>query len=510
MKRALSAAIAALLVSGVPAGAQDGPNAAYAALRTKIITQLQTAATRWGVSPTFRIEEQGNKLEALDSGRIDVPLAAVRNVLRDMSDANSDYVVAWLMAHEVWHVVQIRDGWHRVTASNGDKRLRECEADVMSAYAVLDARLATGVSLANEQSTQQLSAAIGQVIEVAERLEAGSFGNGDHPDANQRRAAIRAGSARALAERINSLSIDPQRGLLKDRLAKIHDIRSDEDPGDWASRLCRSILHSGDAADNLAVGTEQINWNKSGEPPVVDFRIPYRNTGDRPIHVTMQVRSVSVPRASPNDRGKWIVADLKSYNFDLAPGATYDVAGRLAWYATDDVYPKLVFPNRSDSYFDVVRLGPSSGGSVPSSLMDLGPEAIQLKASLALLYNDARYRFSHVRTNCETFSSFRSCDITIPVVGTTSTNVTIDQDGSASIDLKIYEGASEADALAAYRRFYRWLRAIYPAIAFEERTRDGRDQVKMRPAPTADLMLYKRQKTSGGFEVVATIDALLF
>lgn len=489
---------------------KDTP-AAENGLAARVSAHARAAAGRWGVNPTVRIVEDGAKLEALENGRIDVPMAKLRELLLGIPDVQADAVIAWLMAHEVWHQVQFRDGWKLVGASDRDKRLRECAADTMGAYAVMDANLSTRISKPDEQAMRELSAAISQIIDAAERLETGNLGRGNHPDANARRAALQAGFGRAVQERVYQLSNDPGRGLLRDRLAKLYDIRAGETTGAWSLRMCESVLHSGNGVEDLAIGTPQFNWNESGDPPIVDYRIPYRNVGTNPIKVTMQIRSVSVPRLSREDRGKWTVADLNSYSFILNADASYDVVGRLQWIATDDVMPKLVFPKAAESYFDVVRLGPVNTGATPKLVSALGREASELQATLSALFNAAPGRFGAVSANCETYSSFRMCDLTLAVVGASKTHVTIDQDGSSNVTLVVYEGSSEIEAAAAYSRFRRWLRSIYPTLAFDERSRpEGRDEVSMKPAPTATLTLYKRKKSSGDFEVIALIKPALF
>jgi hypothetical protein len=479
-------------------------------LASRASNQARAAARRWGIVPTVRIVPEGPRLEALKGGRIDVPLDKLRQLLGTLPDAQAEFVIAWLMAHEVWHQVQFRDGWTR-SLIPAENRPKECEADAMGAYAALDASLVAQTTAPDEAAIRTLSSSLDQVIQAAERLETGNSGTTDHPTADQRRAAIRAGAARALRERVNSLSTDPARGLLRDGLAKIYDMRPDEPAATWARRTCESILHSGDGVGDLAVGTPLLNWNKTGDPPIVDFRVPYRNTGSAPIRVTMQIRSVSVPRLSPADRGKWVTVDLKSYTFDLAPGATYDLTGRLGWYATDDMYPRLIWPNKEDSVFNVIRLQPRTPATEPVRVDEVSLEASQLQASLSAIYNAAPLRFKPVSTNCEKYSTFQECELTLPVIGTSERIASIDQDGSSSVDLTIYQGASDVEASAAYSRFRGWLRQIYPTLTVLERIYpDGGEDARMTPDKKASLRLSKRKKKSGDFEVSATIDALTF
>jgi hypothetical protein len=51
------------------------------------------------------------------------------------------------------------------------------------------------------------------------------------------------------------------------------------------------------------------------------------------------------------------------------------VAGRLSWYSTDELQPKIVFAPDRHAFFDVTRLNQASGSTVqPARVGDLEPE----------------------------------------------------------------------------------------------------------------------------------------
>lgn len=480
-------------------------------LRALAEAGMERAASRWGVSPTLRFSTGESRMRSLEDGRVDVPLPTLRSAVADMSEADKRLVVDWLMAHEAWHQHQYRRGWRQQGATLPDRRLRECEADVMAGYAVLDADLAERISEPDEQTATALAASLNQVLGLAERLETGAFGTGTHPDGEQRRSAIRTGIGRAVQERLVSLSSAPERLVVSDRMAAVYEIRTGEDRGNWAERYCRNVLHQGDGVASLALGTPRIAWSRSADAPFVEFSLPYRNAGTVPIRVSMQVRTVSVPRSAPEDRGRWIVSDQRTYRFDLQPGGTHSVAGQLTWYATDDVYPKLLFAPDRHAYFDATRLAALHSGPLPARVGELEPALQELRNSLSTIYNAAPDRFELVSRNCGIERGTRTCMLTLAVPGIREAEVSVESNGSASVELTLYEGGDAGEAAAAYSRFRSALRVIYPALAFRESSRgENRDQLSISPAPTANLMLVKRPRSSSGYRVTATITPVMF
>jgi hypothetical protein len=98
-----------------------------------------------------------------------------------------------------------------------------------------------------------------------------------------------------------------------------------------------------------------------------------------------------------------------------------------------------------------------------------------------------------ISRNCGIELGTRSCQLTLDVPGVNEAEIQVESNGSASVELTIYDGQSAADAVAAYSRFRGALRVIYPALAFQESSiGTDRDRLTISPAPTAKLTLLRR------------------
>lgn len=480
MKRGLTAFL--LLHISAPASAMTDLQIVAAATE-----QVEKAAARWGVSTSF-VADDTDRIRSLPAGQVKASAKALRSALSGVPESEFEALLAWLMAHEVWHQLQFRRGFDPANADENAKRLNECEADVMAAFAVVDERLQSRSVAPVEEAAQELVAQLQRTMNVVQQLEAGYDGQLTHPSPRDRVLAIRTGAARAVHGRIYTLSSDPLRSVVRDRLAKLHDIRLTEPADAWARRVCRLILHLGNGVSNLALDQPAIRWNSSGDPPVVDYALRYRNTGSETLKVTMQVRSASVPRQAPDDIARWSFADAQTHQFEMRPGASHTVSSRLDWYATDELKPRLLFPMEAGSIFDVQAV--PAGQTSDVAPLSLTPELAKLKSDLQSIYTAARFRFQPVAANCESVGGGQICELKTPLPGVVSRSVHREPDGASEVYAVFYRGQSKSDAEGAYAEFRRKLRIIYPAVSFNERVRpDGGQEVNFQPAQQALVRL---------------------
>lgn len=475
--------------------------------------QISGAAARWNISAPI-IHRDSGPVVSLPTEGVRISPAGLRELLVGTPDADADWLLGWVMAHEVWHQVQYRNGFDLLRADEPTARARECEADVMASRAMIEDDL-RGASAENDAAELKLASRLETLVAAAQRLEAGFNGVLTHPAPDQRLTAIRSGSARAVYERlVQSASSDPQRSLVLHRLARIHDIQEGEAATSWAARLCGLILHVGNGVPFLAMDQPNLQWSTKADAPFVDFSIPYRNTGTQPLHVNVVIRSASVLRTARQQEAGWTFADASRHEFDLLPGGSYRLNGRLEWYATDERMPKLVYPHQNGSLYDAVVVPTSadpqtSGPSAPITL-GLTPELETLKSTLQAILTDAPNQFRAVAPVCPDDRSSESCTLPIAIPGVTSSEVNRSPDGSSYVDLEIYRGSSEVAAVAAYQAFRARLQRIYPGIA--ESTRDRPDSVSftIQPSARATLMLSRRKRDNGDWIVSIWIEPKLY
>lgn len=393
-------------------------------------------------------------------------------------------------------------------ADDPAKRSFECEADIMGAYAVLSRELAR-LEDPNEEQQRALVARLDRIVGVAQRLEMGINGAFTHPNADQRLTAIRSGAGRAVYELPKLVQASAEVGLVRDRLARIHDIRTGEDAAAWSGRMCRLILHPGAAVPSIAMDKPVFQWSKSADQPYVDYSIPYRNNGSSPIHMTVVIRAASILRSDREKQAAWIYSDASRNEFDVEPGGTYNVAGRLQWYATEERMPRLVYPHVPGSLFDADVLAAStSSQSAPSpTMLDPSPELLNLQSALQALYTDAPNHFRNRAPPCPSEYGMETCPLPIAIDGVISSEVNRYEDGSSEAYLELYRGTSELEAIAAYDAFRNKLVRIYPSLNFTPTTRpNGSVQIVLKPFLKVELTLSRRMRDNGTWIVSAIIE----
>lgn len=465
-------------------------------------TEAASAASQWGISAQV-VPVDGDRITALQGGQIKIGRNALQAVIGAADDRRVPVLIGWLMRHEVWHQVQYARGFDPGSPEPAQRRLHECDADVMASYSLFYRMIGPNPQALSDRRVGEIAGDLNGVVQSVQNLESGAAGLLSHPDGPTRQHAVRIGTARAVHDRIAPDSQDTGSGAVKLRLARLYDIQPLEDVAAWAMRLCRLALHNEGGEESLALGDGRIQWNKSGDPPVVDYALPFRNSGPGPIRVTMQVRTAAVPRTERDAFARWVMTDARQYAFELQPGATYTVTGRLEWFATDELMPRLLFPKRPFSLFQVTQLVPASPANATAApIIPLSADDDELKASLQAIYAGAvvQPRFRPVATNCRQEGGYESCDVLVPLPGVLSATVEREGDGSSEVDATIYEGADRTRAQAAYRNFYQRLRLIYPATRFVDRTRDdGTESVKFSPENRVEVLLSWRRRTSGEY-----------
>jgi hypothetical protein len=291
-------------------------------------------------------------------------------------------------------------------------------------------------------------------------------------------------------------------------MRRILDYKDDERIGDWASRTCQLIMHDGDGVADLTELPRQVDFNKNGDPPVVDFQLPYRNTGKSPISVVMQVMTLAVPRASPEDADSWQKVDALTYRFDLAPGQQYTLTGRLLWVANADAYPRLLFPLSKNSLYSAIRGESLSNYPESRNLTStLPPRLSRLAANLMMIANAASDQFKSVRGQpCRNTQGNKVCPLTVSIPSSELAEITYEANGATSVEIILYDGKSANAAGKVYADFKKDLETIDPSKSYRERTTSsGGKSMSFVPTSTSAFELRLTKLSNGVFYVTATI-----
>lgn len=464
-------------------------------------------ARQWNLVPLFRITD-GTGVEMTPAGTIELGRTSLRTILNKVDISKQQSVIRWIIAHETWHQAQRRDYGQMRKGGKIEQQLLECEADIMAAEYMTTAyltELGKGFTLAKGK---ELGSATKSIINELQATEQNFSGTIDHPTGPQRRNAIALGNIRGLLEHTSLVEDPEEREAFIFQVHRVIDYKDNERIQDWAARTCNLILHAGNGVSDLTELRRVIQFNENGDPPIVDFQLPYKNTGNLPISVVMQVMTLAVPRASPEDADSWQKVDAVTERFDLAPGQQYTVSGRLLWIANEDAFPRLLFPLNKDSMYSAVRgeaLPPIDQNHSVSS--ELSPRLRRLALSLLTIANAAPEQFKSIRApSCHSSDGDRICPLTVTVPSAEKAEITYEANGATSVDIMLYEGKNEAVAKKTYADFKNDLQAIDPFKSYRERpTSSGGTSLSLAPTSTSKLDLRLTRFSSGGFHVGVTI-----
>jgi hypothetical protein len=114
-----------------------------------------------------------------------------------------------------------------------------------------------------------------------------------------------------------------------------------------AARQARE--QGGDAGDPrrcLDKTDSDIDWNTSGDPPVVRLMFEYENICERPVRCKVTVQSGTLPTgAARGDYSRWEVVDMLTFKFSVAPHETRRLLTTLAWSRPAGTTPHLRSPS---------------------------------------------------------------------------------------------------------------------------------------------------------------------
>lgn len=250
-------------------------------------------------------------------------------------------ILRFLLAHEKTHQVQYRLYSAAAVRTDDSERHRiyEAQADVLAGKYLMETL--------GEPKQEDLNSII-ETLKVAFDLGALEFSNADHPSREQRRVAARLGMAAGMVVTLSRLPPTPALGAMIASLTQKVDLLRDESVMDWSYRLSKKITqYSRTPGQKIVLKNSTVDWDERASNPFVTFELTYENQDKQLIHVDMEVQCASVPRDNPDDTLEWLRWSVKTFRFNLQPGERYVASGKLQWYATKELMPRLIFPPKA-------------------------------------------------------------------------------------------------------------------------------------------------------------------
>jgi hypothetical protein len=298
-------------------------------------------------------------ISSIPEHQIIFPNRIFEKILQTSHVQHPELVARFLLAHEQAHQVQYKIyGADKIlTADRELNRLKECQADIIGG-----SYLIRSIANANDQEQLAINEGIRDELEVA--FDMGSLEkDADHPNRDARRTATRMGDAYGMAENMKNLqehtqflpdgqTLYMQAGASRQQLELIVDRRSNEDALEWSKRIAKRIVHfKHEAYSNLRLTKAVTHINSpNANSGTADFDLTFSNSGSTSITVDMEVQCITAGEKDVDDSSRWMIEDLKNYEYVLSPRASFEAKGILTWIKnTAHSIPRLVIPVRDDA-----------------------------------------------------------------------------------------------------------------------------------------------------------------
>ena len=267
--------------------------------------------------------------------------------IRTQSDATQfSYILRLLLAHEKTHQLQYRTySATIVDLPDEEREIYEAQADILAGRYLMESMQGSASPLETEATREALR--------VAYDLGVERYALADHPSHEGRLTAVRLGMAAGMMEKMHQLG-GPEGNASAQVLAQKVDFRSGEDALHWSFRTARRIInYRRSDIVNLVLTSQEIDFDKDANHPVVSYQFTYENRGPTPLHVNLEVQSASVPRDEPSDMLRWLKTDVRSYSFTLAPKESHTIKDQQQWVATEELMPRLIAPPTAGALIEV-------------------------------------------------------------------------------------------------------------------------------------------------------------
>jgi hypothetical protein len=258
-------------------------------LRQTISDESKVISKAFGITADVNVNDGTEYLSQRDLG-VTIGLKQLAVHLNATANENRIFRLRWILAHELWHQVQI-GMYSKFPAKDAQlSRLFECQADMMAALYTGGTIFQNAAPLDN---IERFDGAVSTAAEMAADLSNELVPQGGHPAEDQRITAVQFGMYRALAHRYQDEPASEQTAFLLSMLAELSETTWDEDPAPWSYRLCEKIVHvNSEAVGAITLQNESPRWPTGASSGW--YRLRYGNSSDRPVRVTLHGPSVRI------------------------------------------------------------------------------------------------------------------------------------------------------------------------------------------------------------------------
>lgn len=320
-----------------------------------ILTEGERLDQSFGFQTNVTITDNENTLSHPENGIIISRSDLI--AIRDNSNVKQfREAIRLILAHEKAHQLQYKYySQENVLTDNIEiANMYECQADILAGKFLIETLTTSSQEEISEVEREEQSNAIVDALQILFDLgtDVNNF-SADHPNQEVRRNAVRFGMSHGMITNFENMLADPHLPWQlqdpieesKEILIQKIDVLPNETLLDWSFRQAKRMTHfNRRASSDIVVVDKNIKWDTSPHNPFVNFDLEYMNVGENPIRVSMEVQCVSVPRNNERDTKAWQKWSVENFTFNLKPGRSYTVSGKLQWVATEELMPSLIFP----------------------------------------------------------------------------------------------------------------------------------------------------------------------
>lgn len=402
------------------------------------------------------IEADGADGEGVDADANGISLnpEGIRSLVGDIDPYLRD-AIRLIVAHEVWHFVELQHGHLAPGAADTEaRRTYECRADLMAGrYVTLHPAMPPIAITSVDYSEAGM---------VARRLWRND--SPDHPTAAQRVTATHFG---ALSVMRDWPETTPDQRSDMDRLT---GYRESESLDDWSRRACEMITHAGQEA-LASITAQDAVIEPHGDRS--SFDIAFSNMSARHIEISTTIVA-HLTRRSPADPTQRSFSSLYfPQRFVVAPCEKFHVTGTWPGVLPPfDAY--LIYRPSDDDSLIAARFVPGGPARIRAFGTGLSAQEAAIGSVLQRLATDAPYSFAHHRSGGTTSygqdRTFRAT-IAIPGPGDAITSIIVRSSGAASVSKSMSLPASMEETLQRFAQLRTMLHDIWPGVAISDSTR---------------------------------------
>jgi hypothetical protein len=335
------------------------------------MTELQRMNYAFGYNIKMKITKEGG-LTSLPNQEIQISLNELKHILPTTRKDIRFYMIRFIVAHEFAHQIQYYKFVNDSKFMNDDlisRTLIETQADIMAGLIFF--KMSPELLIYIGSHPQLVNDVFKELFTVTYNLGIRENTIGSHPSKRDRMLAVRLGLTNGLSFVYDQwIKSNPNHAIQMgitypifkkqmDEQFRFIDLENGENMISWSYRQSKKIInYDRGISTNIILLTDhnkRVNWHTEITNPYVDYKLTYKNIGNRSIDIEMEVFIAHVDRSESNSPETYRKVNVNHYKFSLLPNQSKTIEGKLLWLKNendmvvdfelrDSDMPRIVYP----------------------------------------------------------------------------------------------------------------------------------------------------------------------